>query len=223
MKRRMLFTALLAVLAITTNAQVSFDVETVDKKRVVRGTESFQKTDNEIFANVVLWAINQGPSLKEEIVDCDFVKRELNMNYNLKKEDAIAYACRLKIKVAQGKLVFLVSDVKMQGGLLGAFLNFDKLNPEKKTKHQDIINEFRSLNNQKIQEMFSYISEHNPVITNWNNVCVNKIDKGMSCDEAMLVYGKPLSIQSDGTKEQYMFSSFVYVYIENGLVISFVN
>lgn len=223
MKRRWFFTALLSIIIVTMKAQVSFDVISVDKKRVVRGVESFQKEDNEIFANAVLWAINQGPALKEEIIECDFVKRKLCMVYKLEKNDEIVYDCRLEMKVAQGQLAFLVSDIKIHGGLLGSFLNFDRLNPEKKTKHLHIIHDFQSLNNMKIQDLFNYIAQHSPVITNWNNVCVNKISKGMSCDETLLVYGKPISIRFDGAKEQYMFSSFVYVFIENGVIVSFID
>ena len=46
---------------------------------------------------------------------------------------------------------------------------------------------------------------------------------GMTEDEVMLIYGKPVSKQSDGTTTQYMFNSFVRVFIENGKVKSFVN
>ena len=193
-----------------------------DNKRIVSSSASFQKNEDEIFANALLWAVNEGPGRKEEILDCDFVKRQLTMVYNLKKEDKIAYTCRMTLSVAHGELMFLINDIKIQGGL-NVFLSFDKLKPEKKVKHQDIINEFKSLNNQKLQELFSYISDHSPKITNWKNVCLGKIDRGMSSDEVLLVYGKPVSIQSNGDNEQYMFSTFVYVFLENGIVKSFVN
>jgi len=206
-------------------AQVSFDVTIAEKKRIVSGAVSYDKTDDEAFANVLLWAVNEGPGRKDEILDCDFVKRQLTMVYNLKRsEEEIAYTCRLSLKVAEGQLMFLVNDIKIQGGgILGAFQNFDKLNPEKKPKHQDIINDFQSLNNQKLQELINFIAENNPVITNWKNVCLGKIDKGMSSDEVKLIYGKPINIQASGTDAQYVFSTFIYVFLENGVVKSFVN
>lgn len=203
-------------------AQVSYDITMMDKKRVVSGMQEIQKPDDEIFANLMLWATEQGPGCKDEILDCDFVKRQMTMVYNLKDDEKILYTCRLNAKVSQGRLVFLVSDVKMQG-LAGMFSNFDKLNPEKKSKHQDIINEFQRINNQNLNEMLTFVNDHNPSITNWKNVCTGKIEAGMSSDEVRLIYGKPISIQENGANAQYFFSTFVYVFLEKGIVKSFVN
>lgn len=224
MIRRQLFILLTMLTCVTSIvAQVSFDVSVVEKRRIVTGTQDFQKSDDVIFANALLWAVNEGPGRKEEIVDCDFVKRQFSMVYHLQREGEEAYTCRLGVKVAQGKLVFLVSEVKVQGGLLSSFVSFDRLNPEKKAKHQDIINDFQALNNQKLLSLFSFVGDYSPKITNWKNVCMNRIDRGMSADEVRLIYGKPINIQSDGTKVQYMYSSFVYVFMENDTVASFVN
>lgn len=214
---------MLLLFTVAVTAQVNFDVTIAEKKRIVQGSEIFQKSDDEIFVNAMLWAINEGPVRKEEILDFDFTKHELAMIYNLKKDGDVAYTCRLTLRASSGRLFFLVNEIKIQGGFFGSFQNFDKLNPEKKAKHKDIINEFERLNNLKIQELFEYVSNNNPKITNWRNVCLGKIDKGMSVDEAILVYGKPINVQSEGNKEQYMFSSFVYVYIEDGLITAYVN
>lgn len=215
--------AVMTVGVITVKAQVSFDVTIAEKKRIVSGIYSYNKADDIAFANALLWALNEGPARKEEIIDCDYVKRQFTMVYNLKKEDAVAYTCRLNVRIANGQLMFLVSDIKMQGGLMSAFLNFDKLNPEKKPKHQDIINEFQSLNNQKLQELFSFVAEHSPNITNWKNVCLGKLERGMSSDEVRLIYGKPITIQGNETESQYIFSTFIYVFFDNDIVKSFVN
>lgn len=214
---------MLSTILTTVVAQVNYDITIVDKKREVRGSQSFQKSDNEIFANAFLWAVEEGPGQKMEIIDYDISRRQLAMVYNLKVEEKILYTCRLELKVAQGQLVFAVSDVKMTGGLLGSFANFNKLDPEKKPKHRDILNEFQRLNNQKLQDLFTFIEDYQPNITNWKNVCSGRIDRGMSVDEAKLIYGKPESIQEDGTKTQYRFSTFVYVFVENGIITSYVN
>lgn len=205
-------------------AQVSFDVQEAEKKRIVSGAISYAKTDDEAFANALLWAVNEGPARKEELLECDFVKRQLTMVYNLKrKEQELAYTCRLSLKVADGQMMFLVNDIKIQGGFMSAFQSFDKLNPAKKPKHQDIINDFQGLNNQKLQQLITFIQENKPVITNWKSVCLGQIERGMSSDEVKLIYGKPVSIQESGADAQYVFSTFVYVFLENGTVKSFVN
>ena len=222
-KKIIFLVALLSASSVVLMAQVSYDVTVVEDKRIVSGSDSFQKSDDEIFANAFLWAVNEGPGRKDEIVDYDFVKRQFTMAYNLKKDDAPAYNCRMTVKVSQGQLMFLVSEIKIQGGLLNAFLSFDKLKPEKKTKHQDIINEFQSLNNRKLQDLFSFVLNNSPKITNWKSVCLGKIERGMSSDEVKLIYGKPVNIQESGADTQYLFSTFVYVFLENGFVKSFVN
>lgn len=221
--KKILLSLLLLSLLTPVMAQVSYDFTIVDKKREVRGAQSFSKGDNEIFADAFLWAVEQGPSQKLEIIDYDFTKRQLAMVYNLKQDDKILYVCRLELKVAQGQLVFAISDIKIVGGLLGAFTNFNKLDPEKKPKHKDILNEFQRLNNQKLQDLFTYIEDYQPKITNWKNVCTGRIDRGMSVDEAKLIYGKPENEQNDGTKTQYRFSTFVYVFVENDVITSYVN
>lgn len=204
-------------------AQVSFDVTMAEKKRIVSGSIGYKNSDNEAFANALLWAVNEGPGRKEEILDCDVQKRQLTMVYNLKRDEGIAYTCRLSLKIADGQMMFLINDIKIQGGLLSSFQNFDRLNPEKKPKHQDIINEFQSLNNKKLQQLITFISENKPEITNWNGVCMGKLERGMSSDEVKLIYGKPINIQENGTDAQYVFSTFIYVFLENGKVKSFVN
>lgn len=208
----------------TLMAQVSFDVTVSEKKRIVSGAISYEKSDDEAFANVCLWAFNEGPGRKEEILECDFVKRQLTMVYNLKRDNNdIAYTCRLSLKVLDGSMMFLVNDIKIQGGIMGIFQNFDKLNPNKKPKHQDIINDFQSLNNKKLQNLINFISENKPVITNWKKICTGQLERGMSKDEVKLIYGKPVNIQENGNNCQYVFSTFVYVFLENGIVKSFVN
>lgn len=208
----------------TLMAQASFDVTVAEKKRIVSGAISYEKSDDEAFANVCLWAFNEGPGKKEEILECDFVKRRLTMVYNLKRDNGdIAYVCRLSLNVIDGNIMFLVNDIKMQGGIMGIFQNFDKLNPEKKPKHQDIINEFQSLNNKKIQQLIDFVSGNKPVITKWEKVCTGQLERGMSSDEVKLIYGKPVTIQESGKDTQYIFSTFVYVFLENGFVKSFVN
>ena len=208
----------------TLMAQVSFDVTVAENKRIVSGAMSYEKSDDEAFANACLWAFNEGPMRKEEILECDYVKRQLTMVYNLKRDnDDIAYACRLSLKVLDGSMMFLVNNIKIQGGIMGIFQSFDKLNPSKKSKHQDIINDFQSLNNKKLQQLINFISENKPVITNWKKVCTGQLERGMSSDEVKLIYGKPVSIQESGKDTQYIFSTFVYVFLENGIVKSFVN
>lgn len=223
--KRIILSLILAGILLPMMAQKQYATTIVDKKRIVTGIEEFSLPSQTIFGNALLWAINEGPQGKEEIVDIDYGKERLAMVYNLRRdgEDNPAYTCRLQIQVTENQLVFTIKDVKMHGGLMGMFSNFDKLNPEKKTKHADIIREFERLNDQKLYNLFSFIREHQLQVPNWDNVRSGSLQRGMTEDEVLLIYGKPGSIQSDGATTQYMFSSFVRVFFENGKVKSFVN
>ena len=220
---KVIATGLLAVCTSTLMAQVSYDVTVSEKKRIVSGSADFQKSDDIVFANALLWTVNEGTGKKDNVIDCDFVKHKLTATYKLEKDGSPAYICRMTMSVDQGRLMFLISDIKIQGNLLSAFMSFDKLNPEKKPKHQDIINEFKSLNNQKLQNMFDFISNNTPIITNWKGVCQGRLEKGMSADEVQMIYGKPVTKQQNGVDEQYIYSTFIYIFLENGIVKSFVN
>lgn len=222
--RRICLTITMSLLAVVMSAQVSYDVIVIDNKRIVSGSQQFHKADEEIFAGALLWAVNEGPGLKEELLNCDFVKKQFTMLCHLKRDDKDAFTCQLGVKVSQGQLVFMVDDIKITGGgIMSAFSSFDRLKPETKPKHREIVNNFQELNNRALQQLFNFIEQHNPVITNWKSICMGQIEKGMSVDEAKLIYGKPLMEQGNGNKLQLMFGSFLYVYVENGYVTSFVN
>lgn len=223
--RQAILSLLLIGVLLPIMAQKQYATAIVDKKRIVTGIEEFALDGQTVFGNALLWAVNEGPQGKEEIVDVDFGKKRLSMVYNLRRDgdDTPAYVCRLQLQVTENQLVFTVKDVKMHGGLKSMFSNFDKLDPEKKTKHADIIREFERLNDEKLSSLFRFIREHQLQVTNWDNVRSGSLQRDMTEDEVLLIYGKPASIQSDGTTTQYMFSSFVRVFIENGKVKSFVN
>lgn len=215
--------AVALLISVGVTAQKQFSVTIVDNKRIVTGMEEFNVPAQNIFANAFLWAIDEGPNAKEEILDYDFQKMRFAMVYNLKKENSVAYSCRLQVQVSDNQLVFTVQEVKIQGGLMGLFANFDKLNPEKKPKHADIIHDFERLNNKKLDELFKFISSHKLQLTNWSKVVSGSIERGMSPDEVILVYGKPLSIQNSGDVTQYVYGNFVHIFVEDGKVKSFIN
>lgn len=212
------------LLSVAVMAHKQYETTVVGKKRIVTGIKEFSLPSQTILANSLLWAVNEGPQGKEEIVDVDYNKGRLSCVYNLKRDDDdVAYTCRLQLQISENQLVFTVKDVKINGGLMSMFSNFDKLNPEKKTKHADVIREFERLNNDKLNDLFSFISNHKLEITSWDNVRSGTLQRGMTQDEVLLIYGKPASVQSDGSTTQYMYSSFVRVFLENGKVKSFVN
>ena len=207
-------------------AQANFKVKVVDKKRIVTGSQEFAKTDREIFANALLWAINSGKQLKENILDCDYEKLSYKMAYNLQQNEGTVYTAQLYIRVAQGRLVYLIEDIKGQSSGVGALLgatSFDRMNPEKKPKQQAMINEFEELSKRAIVSMLESVSSTETNVDQWQAITLGQVVKGMSVSDVTLILGKPIDKQVSGSITQYMYSQFTYVFFEDNKVKSVIQ
>lgn len=207
-------------------AQSGFQVTTADKERIVTGSQTFDKQDHEIFLNAMLWTIERGTQLKELISDCDFEKLRLTLDYNIIQEEATSFASKLTIQVSQGRLVYLVSDIKGQqtglGGMLGA-VQFNKMNPEKKPKQKQMVEEFEQQNKKILQSLLEFVGSTKTDLTFWQQISEGKLEKGMSKTDVMLILGKPIDIQTASGTTQMMYNSFTYVFLEEGKVKSFMQ
>ena len=226
MKRFLSNVVLLLLTATTSLAQENYNMSVSEKHRIVTGSIEINKPDCVIFANALLWAVERGEKYKELIEDCDFEKLRLTIDYNLVQDGQIAYTSQLTLQVSQGRLVYLVHDIKGQpsglSSVLGA-VNFDKLNPEKKTKHQTLIEDFEALDKKDLKKMFEYVRNHNTEVSKWESISEHRIEKGMSIEEVLLILGKPINIQKSAETVQYMYNTFTYVFFENGKVKSFMQ
>ena len=173
-----------------------------------------------------MWAIERGGQLKELITDIDYEKMRFTMDYNIIREGQSSFAAKLTIQVGQGRMVYLVNNIKGQtsgfSGMLGAAI-FDKMSPEKKPKQKIMIEEFESANKKELLSLFEYINYHNKRLEHWNSIIENRIEKGMDVDDVTLILGKPIDIQKSGETTQYMYNTFTYVFFENGEVKSFMQ
>lgn len=207
-------------------AQANFSVSIANKQRIVTGSQTFQKDDQVIFANALMWAIERGSQLKELIVDCDYEKLRFTMDYNIIRDEESSFTTKLSIQVGQGRMVYLVSDIKGQAtglsGMLGA-VNFDKMNPEKKSKQKAMIEEFEIVNKKELMALIEYIGQHNTNIDYWQSITENRLEKGMGISDVVLILGKPVDIQKSGDTTQYMYNTFTYVFFEDGKVKSFMQ
>ncbi len=217
---------LIAFLSLSANmlAQTGFDLTVADKKRVVTGSQSYEKNDEEIFANALLWAIERGDKLKDLLDEIDYERLRFTMVYNIIQEESMSYSSLLTVQVAQGRLVYLISNIKGQtsglGGMLGA-TNFDKLNPEKKPKHKAIMEEFEVVNKKQLKAMLQYVGENKIDVSNWKDIAAGQLKKGMSESDVLLIHGKPIDRQTSNGTTQLMYSQYIYVFLEEGKVKSF--
>lgn len=195
----------------------------IDNKIVVNGFESFEAlSDETVFVNALLWAINQNTKLKEDLPQIDYA----GMRFVLKRavsssEPTTAYPCLLTVQIFGNRLSFLVSDIVCESnGMLGTKnIPFEKLSPEKKPKHDEYFKEFIKHNSMRLNDLFHFIRTNQlPAISHWNEITEGKVTKGMNKPECLLAYGKPLDIKVTGNKEQWMYSSFCYLFFENGVL-----
>ena len=215
------------VFSSTLLAQTSFQLTTADKKRIVTGSQLFVKSDQEIFANALLWGIERGQQLKELIEDIDYEKLRFAMKYNIVQENGTSFASLLTIQVTQGRLIYLVSDIKAQvsglGGVLGAS-SFDKMNPEKKPKQKQMMDEFVALNKVQLQSMLDYVEKTSTDVSKWENIKSRQLKEGMTMKEVLLTLGKPIDVQTtSGETTQLMYNTFTYVFMKGGRVKSFIQ
>mgnify|MGYP002623817691 CR=1 FL=1 len=207
-------------------AQANFNVSVANKQRIVTGSQTFQKDDKVILANALMWAIERGSQLKELISDCDYDKMRFSMDYNIIRENQASFTAKMTIQVNQGRMAYLVSDIRRQAAGLSAMLgavNFDKMNPEKKPKQKAMIEEFEIANKKEIKALFDYIDSHDINTDHWNSIIDNKVEKGMAVSDILLILGKPIDIQKSGDTIQYMYNTFTYVFFEDGKVKSFMQ
>ena len=195
----------------------------VDSKIVVNGFESFEGlSDETIFVNALLWAIDQNTKLKEDLPQIDYAGMRFVLKRAVSSSDpATAYPCLLSIQTSGNKLAFLVSDILYESsGMLGTKdMPFEKLNPEKKPKHGEYLKEFVSNNSMRLNDLFHFIRTNRlPSISHWNEIAEGRVVKGMNKPECLLACGKPLDIKVTGNKEQWMYSSFNYLFFENGVL-----
>lgn len=228
MKTKILTFAILTTLVISSRAQENYNVIVSGKQRIVTGSVEFNKGDRTIFANALMWAIEQGNELKELVTDCDFEKMRFEMTNNMAEEGQTTFSSILTVQVNQGRLIYLVSDIKGQGGGLssvlgGGLISFDRMNPEKKPKQQAMIDDFEKVNTKTLKQLISFVREHDVDVSYWNCFLENKIENNMSVEDVKIVLGKPLNILKDGNTTQYMYNPFTYVFFENNKVKSFIK
>lgn len=191
------------------------------------------ETTEGIFLNALLWTIenrNAG-EWKEEIptIETDYDKKQFAVETILTNpKTASQYHCTFSVKVSDNIITVLVSDITYEAETtvikLVKRLPFEKLQPEKKPKHKEYLDEFAALYQAYSKQMIEAItSNHPPIIGHWTEIKEGTVVKGMTEDECMLAMGKPASIQKQGNKTEWMYDAYTYLFFENGTLTSFIK
>jgi hypothetical protein len=200
-------------------------------KKVVTGFVSFSKPDQTIFANALLWAIeNISPKGRENLKDINFNTNSFNCELTLVSEEDSklknTYNCKLQLRVNEGRLVYHISNITIETTVIVAkkTTNIEKLQPEKKSAHQDIIDDFVSLESKVLNKLFDYVDTYKlAAINHPNEVKMGIPTKGMNEDECRLAFGKPQAILESNGETQWMYSSSFYLFFRNGKVSTFIK
>lgn len=188
-----------------------------------------------IFLNALLWMIENreaGNTETEEdkgAFEIDYDKKQYLLELTrTDSKSASRYRCLFSVKVADNIITVLASNITYEAETnvikLVKRLAFEKLQPEKKPKHKEYLNEFAALYKETVKRMLEAISANPaPVITHWAEVKNKEVVKGMSKQECLLAFGKPASVQKQGNKEEWMYDSYTYVFFENEIVTSLIK
>ena len=214
MKKLLFLCGILMMLPCAVVAQ-NFDINVEKGKRIISCTRSYGAQDQDLeFAKVMKWAIDRGEMHRDGIKAIDHFSRTLVTDFAWDDDD-IKFTSKLQIQVTKSQLIFTFFDVLAQGGgfkgLIGLKLDFNKINPEKKEKHKQMQDLFLTKAQQAVTVSYNSIEDSRIRITNWENVVNGSLQKGMTIDEAYLIYGKPVTINSRDNETQVEYNSFTHV------------
>ena len=187
-----------------------------------------------IFLNALLWMIDNRELENTEEED----KSTFEIDYDKKQylleikqtnpQSASHYRCLFSVKVTDNIITILASNITYESETnvikIVKRLAFEKLQPEKKPKHKEYLNEFAKLHKETVKRMLEAITTNPaPTITHWTEIKNKEVVKGMSKQECLLAFGKPASVQKQGNKEEWMYDSYTYVFFENEIVTSLIK
>ena len=196
-------------------------------KKVVSGFIPLSgKTDQTIFANALLWTIDQiSPKMREGIRNINFNRLSFECNYVLQSDEEgkskNTYYFKGEWRVNEGKLVYYLSDILVESPslLMKKVTAIDKLQPEKKESHKLTVDDFIKTESYILNQMFDFVTNHKlQKITYWEEIKIAKPTKGMNEDECRLAFGKPQTILVNDQETQWMYSSSFYLFFKNGKV-----
>lgn len=188
-----------------------------------------------IFLNALLWAIEnreaKNTATEEDTgtFDIDYDKKQYILEFvQADSQSASRYRCSFSVKVTDNIITILASNITYEAetGVIKLVkrLAFEKLQPAKKPKHKEYLNEFATLHKGTVKRMLEAITANpTPTITHWTEIKNNEVVKGMNKSECLLAFGKPASVQKQGDKEEWMYDSYTYVFFENGIITSLIK
>ena len=224
------FLFIITFTCLQTKAQVQAPYSIVDDKVVIPQFQSVEGTTSDnLFLNALLWTIQSAPQPEEKVLEVDYDKKQFGVAWMLDNpKTACRYRCVVSVKVADNIITMLASDISQEAETavikLVKRLPFEKLNPEKKPKHKDYLTDFSNLYEKQVSQLMEFVTTNQlPPITHWREIKENDVVKGMNPIECILSLGKPASVQKQGSREEWMYDAYTYVFFDDGFVSSVIK
>lgn len=190
------------------------------------------KTAEGIFLNA-LYYIKDGQKRDEEgnlpatSVDYDTYQFTTELAINSSQTNSV-YRYVLSVKVAENIITLLLTDITCESEVavvkLTKRLAFEKLQPEKKSKHKEYSEDFAKLAQQSVDKLLEFVSEQTPpTVTHYKEIKSGQVAKGMTEAECLFAMGKPVSVNTNGSKTQWIYGAFTHVFFEEGVVATFIR
>ena len=227
--KKSIIAAALALLSLSTAmADGKYPVVRDGGSYVCKGEENCRLDDKATFGSVVLWALENSGDAEAANMKCDSKRMTVSMNCSLSENDDAdrTYTFHLNMGVKNGKLAFLVNDIKCTPkGVLSMFktVTLDKLNLEKKPQNKEYVDKFAALCDAFMQKTLSSILSADVNLSHWDAIVEGKVVKGMNLNEVRLAKGNPLTVTENSQRTMWSYESGTVVMIENGVVSGVIN
>lgn len=199
-----------------------------NEKWVAKGEADIPGFSSEqIFVNALLYTIEQAEAGKKHILVLNVSEKSFSLLMQLPSkfypESKTYYKYANTFKAENGKLSFLSTEMHVCSNNLFGDLKetlFENLQPEKKSKHKNHVNELATENSIYLNNLFAYIKEKkSQPVNHWTEIVESNIIKGMNETECLLAVGKPQHIRPNGKQTKWMVNNDFVVMFEDGIVI----
>ena len=210
------------------NADTKIPITVDNGERVMTGFETMAyQSDEAMFVNVNLFAIDSVCSVKKDMIlstDFDGHSMQFRMLVGSLPGSKLSnvYQVDVRVRIQDHRLMFFVNNMQVMPGN-GVFsrsaTEVNKLTPEKKSSHAEIIEDISQCVSAVIHKMIHFVSENKPAaVTHWDDVKKGNAFKGMSEIEAKLAFGKPQYVSENRGEVQWMYGSSFHLFFEKGKV-----
>lgn len=211
---------------------IFYPCKTVDEKIIASGNQKIAKGQEEIaFINAILYAIDKAERGKEHIVQIDYDKKVFSVVIEVSSkfypDNSTYYKYANTFHFTEGNMSFQSTEMHVcYKNLMGDLKEntFENLNPQKKAKHKNYVNELATSNSIYINGLTNFILTNQPEsINHWDEIKAGTVVKGMNITECLLSIGKPMHERKNGNQTKWMVNNDFVIIFEDGKVINIIR